>query len=84
MLKRNSLWTRETKRLLQSLHAELILNNNNWHKLKTNKYRRSAELLISALSQIINNGKDKDIEDLIKQALKWIKEETKDPGCPSH
>ncbi len=84
MTKKNSLWSNQTKNLIGLLHTELTLNNNNWHKLKTNKYRRSAELIASALSQIINGGEDKDIEDLIEQSLKWIREEAKDPGCPSH
>ena len=74
MIKKNTLWTNQTKHLIGSLHNELILNNNNWHTFKTNKYRRSAELIASALSQIINGGEDKDIEDLLEQAQKWIKE----------
>ena len=84
MIKKNALWTNQTKHLIGSLHTELILNNNNWHKFKSNKYRRSAELVASALAQIINGGKDKDIEELLEQSLKWIKGEAKDPGCPSH
>ncbi len=84
MVERNSLWTTQAEILVKSLHSELVLNNHNWHKLKSNKYRRTAELIVSALSQIINGGKDKDIEDLIEQSLKWIKGDAKDPGCPSH
>ena len=84
MAKNSTIWSSATKNLVSSLHSELILNHNNWHKFKSNKYKRSAELIASALSQIINNGKDKDIEDLIEQSLKWIREEAKDPGCPSH
>ena len=84
MTKKNPIWTNKQKDLVSLLQNELILNHNNWHKFKSNKYKRSAELIASALSQIINNGKDKDIEDLIEQSLKWIREEAKDPGCPSH
>ncbi len=84
MPNKNTLWTIETKNLISSLQTELVLNNKNWHRFKSNKYRRSAELITSALSQIINHGEDKDIEDLIEQSLKWIREEVKDPGCPSH
>ncbi len=79
-----SIWTSDTKKLLNALRSELVLNDGNWHKYKNNQSRRAAELLISALSQIINSGKRTDIEDLINQSLLWIKEEIKDPGCPSH
>ena len=79
-----SSWSPETKSLIKDLHSELILNNDNWHKLKSNKSRRAAELLTSALSQIIHDGDACDIEALIKQSLLWIKGEIKDPGCPSH
>ncbi len=84
MNNKKSLWTSQTKDLVGLLHNELSLNHNNWHKFKSNKYRRSAELIIGALSQIINDGKGKDIEDLLEQSLKWIRNEVKDPGCPSH
>ncbi len=84
MSNKRSQWTSQIKDQVTQLQKELILNNKNWHKFKSNKYRRSAELIASALSQIINDGKDKDIEELIEQSLKWIREEAKDPGCPSH
>ncbi len=84
MSNKRSQWTSQIKDQVTQLQKELILNNKDWHKFKSNKYRRSAELMASALSQIINDGKDKDIEELIEQSLKWIREEAKDPGCPSH
>ncbi len=84
MNRKKSIWTDSTEKLVSSLHSELALNNNNWHELKTNNSRRAAELLISALSQIIKNGSKDDIEALIEQSLLWIKGEIKDPGCPSH
>ncbi len=83
MKKRTSIWTEETKGLVRELHSNLRLDNHNWHALKNNSDRRSAELLISALSQIINEGKKGDIELLIEQSLKWLKKEIKDPGCPN-
>ncbi|KGG15090.1 MULTISPECIES: DUF6439 family protein [unclassified Prochlorococcus] len=84
MAKNTTSWTLEVKALVKSIHSELSLNEKNWHKFKNNKYRRSAELLSGALSQIINDGKQDDIEGLIEQSLHWIREEIKDPGCPSH
>ena len=84
MKRKNSIWTPEAKKLIFDLHSQLMINEGNWHKFKSNKYRRAAELLAGALSQIVNNGKEKDIEALIEQSLLWIREEIKDPGCPSH
>ncbi len=80
----NQIWSERKKALIKELHSELTINNRNWHKLKNNSDRRAAELLISAISQISENG-DKDyVMTLIKQALQWINNELKDPGCPSH
>tara|TARA_Y100001968_G_C19008766_1_gene549493 strand:+ start:322 stop:576 length:255 start_codon:yes stop_codon:yes gene_type:complete len=77
-------WPLKTKSLMKDLHKELVISNYDWHELKALPERRVAELLISALSQLINNGELTDVEDLINQALKWIKKEVKDPGCPNH
>ena len=85
MLKRNSyIWPEKILLLTNELHNEISLNNHNWHKLRGNKQRRSAELIISAISQLINNGDEEEIESLLKQAILWIKEEIKDTGCKSH
>jgi len=83
MALKKSYWSEEVINLINSLQSELVLNDSNWHKLKNNKTSRAAELLVSALCQIVNEGKDSDIEDLIEQSLKWLREEVKDPGCPS-
>ncbi len=85
MLKKNKyIWPKKIHLLLKELHNEISLNNNNWHKFRGNKQRRSAELIIAALSQLIHNGDDAEIEDLLNQAILWIKEEIKDTGCKSH
>ena len=83
MALKKSYWSEEVVNLISSLQSELVLKDSNWHKLKNNKTSRAAELLVSALCQIVNEGKDSDIEDLIEQSLKWLREEVKDPGCPS-
>ena len=82
--KNKSNWSDKAKLLAKELHNEISLNNYNWHKFRGNKQRRSAELIISAISQLINNGDDEEIEDLLNQAILWIKEEIKDTGCKSH
>ena len=85
MLKKNIyIWPEKVRLLVKELHEEITLNNYNWHKYRGHKKRRSAELIISAMSQLINNGDDAEIEDLLKQAILWIKEEIKDTGCKSH
>ncbi len=84
MSQKKSIWTAKTYRLVQELHLEITLNNENWHRFKNNNSRRSAELLSSALCQIINDGEKSDIESLINQSLLWVRKEVKDPGCPNH
>ena len=79
-----SIWSEKAKLLAKDLHNEISLNNINWHKFRGNKQRRSAELIISALSQLINDGNEEEIETLLNQAILWIKEEVKDSGCQNH
>ena len=82
--KNNSIWTEKVKLLTKQLHNEISLDNYNWHKYRGNKHRRSAELIVSAISQLINNGDESEIEDLLNQAILWIRGETKDSGCQNH
>ena len=77
MLKKSTyIWPEKIQLLAKELHNEISLNNYNWHKFRGNKQRRSAELII--------DGDDAEIEDLLNQAILWIKEEIKDTGCKSH
>ena len=80
----NSIWSEKAKALAKELHNEVSIDNYNWHKYRGNKQRRSAELIISAISQLINDGDEKEIENLLKQAILWIKEDIKDTGCKNH
>ena len=82
--KYNYKWSEKVKSLTKDLHNEISLDNYNWHKFRGNKQRRSAELIISAISQLINNGDENEIEELLKQAILWLKEDIKDTGCKSH
>ena len=82
--KNKSIWSDKSKLLAKELHNEISLDNCNWHKFRANKQRRSAELIISALSQLINDGDEEEIEILLRQAILWIKEEVKDKGCNGH
>ena len=82
--KNESIWSEKAKSLAKDLHNEIGLDNYNWHKFRGNKQRRSGELIISAISQLINDGNEIEIENLLNQAILWIKEEIKDTGCKSH
>ena len=85
MIKKNKyIFSDEAKSLAKELHNEITIDNYNWHKFRANKKRRSAELIISAISQLVNDGDDEEIEDLLNQAILWIKEEINDKGCESH
>ena len=84
MNRKDYLWSEKIKSLVKELHNEISLDNHNWHKFRGNKQRRSAELIISAMSQLINNGDEKEIEKLLRQATLWITNKVKDPGCESH
>ena len=84
-LKNNKyIWSEKVHLLTKELHKEISLDNYNWHRYRGDKQRRSAELIVSAVSQLINNGDETEIEDLLNQAILWIKEEIKDTGCKSH
>ena len=81
---KKSIWSEKAKLLAKDLHNELSLDNYNWHQFRGNKHRRSAELITSSLSQLINDGDELEIENLLNQAILWLKEEVKDTGCKGH
>ena len=84
MTKTKSEWPDSSKELAIQLHSQLRLNNKHWHEFKGNSDRRAAELLSSAIVQLISEGKPSDIEELLKQSIRWIKKEIKAPSCPDH
>ncbi len=84
MTAKTSTWPVNSRRLAKELHAELSLSEQNWHQLKGNSERRAAELISGALTQLLEGGKHSDIEAMTCQAIKWLKKELKDPGCPKH
>ena len=85
MVKENKyIWSEKAKSLAKDLHNEISLDNYNWHKFRGNKQRRSAELIIAAISQLMNGGDEVEIEILLNQAILWIREEVQDNGCKGH
>ena len=81
---KKSIWSEKARLLAKDLHNELSLDNYNWHQFRGNKYRRSAELITSSLTQLIHDGDEVELETLLNQAILWLKEEVKDTGCKSH
>ena len=77
-----SRWPEHAPELAKQLHGFLSLGDRDWHRFKTDANRRSAELMAAALSQLIQGGERHDVEELTEQALRWIRRELKDPGCP--
>ncbi len=84
MENKKSIWPIKAKGLASELHSQLSLTNKNWHQLKGNSDRRAAELITGALVQLISEGKPSDVEELLEQAVRWVRREIKDPGCPNH
>ena len=80
----NPKWPEETKQLAITLHSQLTISNQNWHQYKVDHKRRAAELIGGAIVQLLNDGKESDIEEMMSQSILWLKKELKDPGCPDH
>ena len=76
-------WNKEIIELTQKLNEKLKIDHNNWHKLKGNKYNRSAELLSAALCQLIISSNEKDAIEYMEESIKWLKEINIDKPCPS-
>ncbi|HGY5538958.1 MAG TPA: DUF6439 family protein [Prochlorococcus sp.] len=74
-------WPLEAQRQAKELHAQLSINDQNWHQLKDDADHRAAELLAAALVQLLQGGKRSDVEALTDQGLRWIRRELKAPGC---
>ena len=82
MVNRQSEWPEQALSNSQELHGLLRIDERQWHRLKTIRDRRAAELLSAALVQLLGDGKSSDVEALTRQALGWICGDLKDPGCP--
>lgn len=82
MVTRQSDWPEQALTNSQELHDLLRIDDRQWHRLKSDRDRRAAELLSAALVQLLGDGENSDIEALTQQALGWIRGDLKDPGCP--
>ena len=72
--------------LAESLQRQLAISERDWHRLKSDRYRRAAEQLSAALLLLMRSGAqaDGDVLALLESAQRWIKREQRDPGCPNH
>ena len=53
-------WPQDINKSLKILNEQLKIDHNEWHKFKGNKNKRAAELISSALCQLIIGNNDKD------------------------
>jgi len=79
---KNNKWSAEVIQMATNLHSELSLNNQNWHKYKSDHERRAAESISGAIVMLVSGGKKSEIEALVDQSMKWIKHEVSAPSCP--
>ena len=75
-------WPNETQRIVQELNENLKIDHNKWHKLKSNKNIRAAELISSALCQLIIGNNNKDSIAYLEESIKWLKGINVDTPCP--
>ena len=75
-------WSSNIINLVRELNENLKIDHHNWHKLKSNKNIRAAELISSALCQLIIGNNEKDAIAYLEESLKWLKGINVDKPCP--
>ena len=75
-------WSNDTCELVKSLSQNLSIDHNNWHKLKGNKNIRAAELISSALCQLIIGNNEEDSIAYLEESINWLKGINIDKPCP--
>jgi len=75
-------WPNNTQRIVKDLNENLKIDHNNWHKLKSKKNIRAAELISSALCQLIIGNNIKDSIAYLEESIKWLKGINVDTPCP--
>jgi hypothetical protein len=77
------LWSQDAQADARRLHEQLRLGDRDWHRWKADADRRAAEQLAAALAQLLQ-GQHQEAEALADSALRWLRREQRDPGCPRH
>ena len=75
-------WTKDIHESVKDLNEQLKIDHNEWHKFKGNKNKRAAELISSALCQLIIGNNEKDSIAYLEESIKWLKEINVDKPCP--
>ncbi len=75
-------WPKEINDSVRNLNEKLKIDHNNWHKYKGNKNIRAAELISSALCQLIIGNNEKDSIAYLEESLRWLKGINIDTPCP--
>jgi hypothetical protein len=86
-------WPEGCADLAEQLLHNLAISDREWHAVKSQRARRSAEQIAAALVQLLvcddprrrepDEARQQAI-DLLENALAWLKGEISDPGCPDH
>ena len=75
-------WPNNTLKIVKELNENLKIDHNNWHKLKSDKNIRAAELISSALCQLIIGENNKESIAYLEESIKWLKGINIDTPCP--
>ena len=75
-------WPSETKDTVKLLNEKLKIDHNDWHRYKSNKNIRAAELISSALCQLIIGENNKESIAYLEESIKWLKGINVDKPCP--
>ena len=75
-------WSKDINETVKILNEKLKIDHNEWHKFKGNKNKRAAELISSALCQLIIGDNEKDTIEYLEESLKWLKGINVDTPCP--
>ena len=76
-------WSKTVIEDVKALNINLKIDHKSWHKLKGDKKIRAAELISSALCQLIIGDNDKEAILYLKESIKWLNGTNIDLPCPS-
>lgn len=90
-------WPATALPLAQQLQQALAIEERDWHARKGQRPRRAAVQMAAALVQLLSRERPdgrlageeggvgrQDAIALLENALGWLREEIRDPGCPGH
>lgn len=72
-----------TIELAQELAQRLMIQEQDWHRLKANRTARAQEQIASAIVYLLKQQPQEGL-DRLKQATGWLDRSISAPPCPSH